>query len=106
MISISPDPRESVILESLNKTGVRNIPTLVCGGAVCDQETTSHTYIEKDWNDGAHLTMIYIRVGRHLRRFKAWKRLTRVIYDTFLGVTKARSQYVDTFTVMSAVGTS
>ncbi|KAK0233974.1 hypothetical protein IW262DRAFT_1241657, partial [Armillaria fumosa] len=87
-------PQESVILQILNDAKVRNVPTLVCGGVVLDQETTSHTYIEKDWNDGAHPTMICIRVhqrtlteevGQPLRRFKSSKQLTRVVYEAFLG---------------------
>ncbi|KAK0500892.1 hypothetical protein EDD18DRAFT_1101871 [Armillaria luteobubalina] len=47
--------------DSWRNAGVCNIPTLVCGGVVRDQETTSHTCIEKDWNRGAHPTMICIR---------------------------------------------
>ncbi|KAK0233969.1 hypothetical protein IW262DRAFT_1477391 [Armillaria fumosa] len=87
-------PQESVILQILNDAKVRNVPTLVCGVVALDQETTSHTYIEKDWNDGAHPTMICIRVhqrtlteevGQPLRRFKSSKQLTRVVYEAFLG---------------------
>ncbi|KAK0496213.1 hypothetical protein EDD18DRAFT_1462737 [Armillaria luteobubalina] len=87
-------PQESVILEALNEKKVRNVPTLVCGGVVLDQVTTSHMYIEKDWNDGARPTMICTRVhqrtlteevGQPLGRFKSSKQLTRVVYDAFLG---------------------
>ncbi|KAK0481365.1 hypothetical protein IW261DRAFT_1070655 [Armillaria novae-zelandiae] len=87
-------PQESVILQALNDKEVRNVPTLVCGGVVLDQVTTSHTYVEKEWNDGAHPTMICVRVhqrtlteevGQPLRRFKSSKQLTRVVYDAFLG---------------------
>ncbi|PBL00215.1 hypothetical protein ARMGADRAFT_1072592 [Armillaria gallica] len=73
---------------------VRNVPTLVCGGVLLGQQTTSHTYIKKDWNFGAHPTMISARlhqrtltkeVGQPLTRFKSSKQLTRVVYEAFLG---------------------
>ncbi|KAK0481366.1 hypothetical protein IW261DRAFT_1592552 [Armillaria novae-zelandiae] len=87
-------PQESVILQALNDKKVRNVPTLVCGGVVLDQVTTSHTYTEKEWNDGAHPTMICVRVHQRtltkeveqpLRRFKSSKQLMRIVYDAFLG---------------------
>ncbi|KAK0481370.1 hypothetical protein IW261DRAFT_1606689 [Armillaria novae-zelandiae] len=87
-------PQESVILQTLNDEEVRDVPTLVCGGVVLDQVTTSHTYIEKEWNDGAHPTMICVRVhqrmltkevGQPLQRFKSSRQLTRAVYDAFLG---------------------
>ncbi|KAK0481369.1 hypothetical protein IW261DRAFT_1606688 [Armillaria novae-zelandiae] len=87
-------PQESEILETLQKAGVRNVPTFVCGGVVDDQKTTSDTYIEKEWNDGAHPAIVCIRlhqrtltkeVGQPLSRFKSSRQLTRVVYDAFLG---------------------
>ncbi|KAK0481367.1 hypothetical protein IW261DRAFT_1681060 [Armillaria novae-zelandiae] len=87
-------PQESVILQALNDKEVRSVPTLVCGGVVLDQVTTSYTYTEKEWNDGAHPTVLCIRVHQRtlteeveqpLRRFKSSKQLTRVVYDAFLG---------------------
>ncbi len=88
-------PQESEILRLLNDAGVRNVPTLVCGGVLLGQQTTSHTYIKKDWNLGAHPTMICVRlhqrtltkeVRQPLKRFKSSKQLTRVVYEAFLGV--------------------
>ncbi|KAK0217675.1 hypothetical protein EDD85DRAFT_942553 [Armillaria nabsnona] len=82
------------ILRLLNDAGVRNVPTLVCGGVLPGQQTTSHTYIKKDWNLGAHPTMTCVRlhqrtlteeVGQPLKRFKSSKQLTRVVYEAFLG---------------------
>ncbi|SJL15777.1 uncharacterized protein ARMOST_19282 [Armillaria ostoyae] len=64
-------PQESEILKLLNDAGVRNVPTLVCGGVLPSQQTTSHTYIKKDWNLGAHPTMTC--------------QLTRLVYEAFLG---------------------
>ncbi|PBK76441.1 hypothetical protein ARMSODRAFT_999023 [Armillaria solidipes] len=68
---------ESEILRLLNDAGVRNVPTLVCGGVLPGQQTTSHTYIKKDWYLGAHPTMTC--------RFKSSKQLTRLVYEAFLG---------------------
>ncbi|KAK0473035.1 hypothetical protein IW261DRAFT_1323198, partial [Armillaria novae-zelandiae] len=54
-------PQDSEIPKTVNDAGVCNVPTLVCGGVIDNQKTISHTYIEKDWNHGAHPTMICIR---------------------------------------------
>ncbi|KAK0209045.1 hypothetical protein DFS33DRAFT_497825 [Desarmillaria ectypa] len=86
-------PQESVMLEILNAAGVRNVPTFVCGGVVPGQRTTSHKYLDEDWNLGARLPLTCIRehqrtlteeVGQPLQRFKSSKQLTRVVYEAFL----------------------
>ncbi len=87
-------PEESDILRTLNKANVRNVPTLVCGGIVRGQTTTSHKYIDAPWNLGAHPSLPCTRhhqrtltkeVGYPLKKFKSSKQLTRVAYDAFLG---------------------
>ncbi|KAK0192848.1 hypothetical protein F5146DRAFT_979414 [Armillaria mellea] len=87
-------PEESTILRTLNDAGVRNVPTLVCGGVVGNQTTTSHKYIDSPWNRGAHPSIPCTRkhqrtlteeVGYPLKKFKSSKQLTRVVYEAFLG---------------------
>ncbi|KAK0209060.1 hypothetical protein DFS33DRAFT_1415225 [Desarmillaria ectypa] len=86
-------PQESAMLEILNAASVRNVPTFVCGGVVPGQKTTSHKYLDEDWNLGARLPLTCIRehqrtlteeVGQPLQRFKSSKQLTRVVYEAFL----------------------
>ncbi|KAK0209066.1 hypothetical protein DFS33DRAFT_1415241 [Desarmillaria ectypa] len=86
-------PQESAMLEILNAAGVRNVPTFVCGGVILGQRTTSHKYLDEDWNLGARLPLTCIRehqrmlteeVGQPLQRFKSSKQLTRVVYEAFL----------------------
>ncbi|KAK0481371.1 hypothetical protein IW261DRAFT_1592557 [Armillaria novae-zelandiae] len=116
-------PQESVILQALNDKEVRNVPTLVCGVVVRDQVTTSHTYIEKEWNDGAHPTVICIRVhhrtlteevGQPLRKFQIIEATYESCLRRFFSehrfisfrrqVMKTRTQNVDTFTVIVSGG--
>ncbi|KAK0494667.1 hypothetical protein EDD18DRAFT_1256202 [Armillaria luteobubalina] len=87
-------PEESDILQTLNDAKVRNVPTLVCGGVVRNQTSTSHKYIDSPWNRGAHPLLPCTRkhqrtlteeVGHPLKMFKSSKQLTRVVYDAFLG---------------------
>ncbi|KAK0495807.1 hypothetical protein EDD18DRAFT_1167474 [Armillaria luteobubalina] len=87
-------PDESNILQTLNDAKVRNVPTLVCGGVVRGQITTSQKYIKAPWNRGAHPSLPCTRehqrtlteeVGHPLKKFKSSKQLTRVVYEAFLG---------------------
>ncbi|PBK76343.1 hypothetical protein ARMSODRAFT_1011608 [Armillaria solidipes] len=87
-------PHELKMLKTLNDADVRNVPTLVCGGVIPRQITTSHKYIDEDWNLGAYPPVFRIRehqrilteeVGRPLNHFKSSKQLTRIVYEAFLG---------------------
>ncbi|PBK76458.1 hypothetical protein ARMSODRAFT_1078588 [Armillaria solidipes] len=87
-------PQESEILQTLNTAGVCNVPTFVCGGVVSGQTTTTHEYLDEDWNFGSRLEITCIRVhqrtlteevGHPLKTFKSSRQLTRVVYEAFLG---------------------
>ncbi len=87
-------PHELKMLKTLNDAGVRNVPTLVCGGVIPGQTTTSHKYINEDWNLGAYSPVFCIRehqrilteeVGRPLSHFKSSKQLMRIVHEAFLG---------------------
>ncbi|KAG7451955.1 uncharacterized protein BT62DRAFT_273403 [Guyanagaster necrorhizus] len=94
-------PRESEMLMIFNAARVRNVPTFVGDGVLPGQITTSHKYINEDWNLGSiSINHLYSRAPAGEVHFKSSRQLTRVVWPT-----KTLIPTAIFFTMISTAGT-
>ncbi|KAK0492220.1 hypothetical protein EDD18DRAFT_1465425 [Armillaria luteobubalina] len=83
--------KESEFLRTLNKNGVRYVPTLTCGGDVPGHVTTNHIYVKAFWNCGSTSACVRRRqrnltkeIGKNLLTFQSGKHLLQVTLNAFV----------------------